>query len=265
MKRYEARAKKFKVPSDKYIENQIKAQAARGISQKLAVLSTIRRTKKLKKMAESHKLSGEATKLMKSHGLTVKKNPSIAELGQSLQTLAPSMAVGAVSLVGGFYAGKQVSDLAAKGLAAVKVSVPDSISPYMPAISSAAIGVVGYALARMTPAVSKFSMPILMGGLGASAVNLLAAIRVDDPAVPGQKVSLGARLGLPIGDYVGVGEYAAISGMGEYAAISGDAAMAQLDEARQGSRGTQGEPTVDEFQREADEEDAGVLSGGIFD
>jgi hypothetical protein len=142
---------------------------------------------------------------------------------------------------------------------------------------SAAVGIAGYMALRKSPSMAKFAPAVLFGGVAAAVVHAIARITVKDSA--GADVSLGKKLGLPIGEYAamaGYGEYAAMAGgFGEYAAMAGGTSysgergiFSGLDDTDPVLSGTDDEDEVDFTETLADEgvnADEGSLNGSIFD
>jgi hypothetical protein len=99
-----------------------------------------------------------------------------------------------------------------------------AVSKYAGVISSGAVTIAAFAAMKMikNEKIRQFTLPVLFGGMAATAVNALAAIRVKKEAT---EVSLGQHLGLPIGDYMALsgfidvhGRPLAVDGMGDYVA-----------------------------------------------
>jgi hypothetical protein len=179
---------------------------------------------------------GAGGKYARAHGLT-RVNPSMAGLKTDLITLLPCMGVGIASLVGLSWVGAtQITMLVSKLPESVKKAIPASVQPFLPAIGTGILSVVAYAMLRMSKnaKLQRCSAWALAGGLGAVTLQVLANVQVDDALPAGQagppmKISLGKKLGLPLGEFVGVSGYVtsasgqelAVNGLGEFVGVSG--------------------------------------------
>jgi hypothetical protein len=169
-------------------------------------------------------LSKSASKAAKAMGMmkASRKNPGgvldfLKAEAKDMMAIAPSVAVqlGAMAAIG--YA----SSMATAHIR--KRAKPDgAVSKYAGVISSGAVTIAAFAAMKMIKSekVRQFTLPVLFGGMAATAVQALAAIKVKKDA--GEQ-SLGQKLGLPIGDYMALsgfidvhGRPLAVDGMGDY-------------------------------------------------
>ena len=196
-------------------------------------------------------------KLLKAMGLA--GVPNRTPLLKSIGTMMPQVAGG-------------VGALAAVALGAEKLGgmisskVPAAVQPYVVPATSVALATTAYAITSRSKndMVRNLSGAILIGGIGAAVVHTLRHVKVG-----GQ--SLGAKIGLPLGEYTAVGEY---TDFGEYTAIgySDGGIFAGADDIDPVllSGADDIDPVL--LSGEDDEEgmmefeaDNGVLSGSIFD
>jgi hypothetical protein len=210
-------------------------------------------------------------KLLRAMGLAGVPNPGMGGIVKDIGALLPQMGVSAVSLAIAAVAGQMVASKL------VPADKQDSmLGKAAPSVISLGVGLAGYMALRKSKSMGKFAPWVLAGGVAAAAVHAIARITVKDAA--GAPVTLGKRLGLPIGEYAamaGYGEYAAMAGMGEYAAMAGGTAyagergiFAGLDDNDPVLSGTDDEDEVDMVETLADEgvnADEGSLNGSIFD
>lgn len=145
-------------------------------------------------------------------------------------TLAPSIAVqlGTMAAVG--FASSKASEQIRK-----RATAGGAMDKYAGAISSGAVTLVAFAAMKMMKSkvdnkgseigLKRFTLPVLFGGMAATLVQVLAAVKVKPAkgAAIQADISLGQRLGLPIGEYTAISGYLdvhgrqiAINGMGEY-------------------------------------------------
>jgi hypothetical protein len=110
----------------------------------------------------------------------------------------------------------------------VKAKVPESVKPWVPTITTGVLAAVAYGALRMSKStkLSKLSVPVLIGGTAAAAMHAMVALKVK--AADGTQISLAKKLGLPMGEFVGVsgyvdvnGQMVAVNGLGEFVGVSG--------------------------------------------
>jgi len=160
----------------------------------------------------------------RSHGLT-RVNPSMSGVAKDLMALLPEVGAGVGSLVLLAVVGNK---LQAKLPDSVKSKVPTSMVPWVPTITTGVLAAVAYGALRMSKnaKLSKLSVPVLIGGAAATALHAMVAIKVK--GADGQQISLAKKLGLPMGEFVGVsgyvdvnGQMVAVNGLGEFVGVSG--------------------------------------------
>jgi hypothetical protein len=189
-----------------------------------------RRPKKAaKKMSRRSSGAARAMGMMKG----ARKNPAgildfLKGEAQDMMAIAPSVAVQLGSMAAIGYASAKASEQIKKRAAA-----DGAMHKYAGAISSGAITLAAFAAMKMVKSdkVKQFTLPVLFGGMAATLVQVLAAVKVEPKKIAGQaasatplpKISLGQRLGLPIGDYMALsgfvdvhGRPVAVNGMGDY-------------------------------------------------
>jgi len=168
-------------------------------------------------------------KAAKALGLTkrARKNPGsilgfMKQEAADFMTLAPSIAVqlGTMAAVG--FASSKMSEQIRK-----KAAAGGAMHKYADAISSGALTFVAFAAMKMmkNEKAKQFTLPVLFGGMAATLVQVLAAVKVKPAkdAASQAEISLGQHLGLPIGEYTAVsgfldvhGRQIAIDGFGDY-------------------------------------------------
>lgn len=163
----------------------------------------------------------------RSHGLT-RVNPSMSGVAKDLMALLPEVGAGVGSLVLLAVVGNK---LQAKLPDSVKSKVPTSMVPWVPTITTGVLAAVAYGALRMSKnaKLSKLSVPVLIGGAAATALHAMVAIKVKNSAAGGPpEISLAQKLGLPMGEFVGVsgyvdvnGQMVAVNGLGEFVGVSG--------------------------------------------
>jgi hypothetical protein len=190
-----------------------------------------RRPKKAAKKKMSRRSSGAARAMGMMKG--ARKNPAgildfLKGEAQDMMAIAPSVAVQLGSMAAIGYASAKASEQIKKRAAA-----DGAMHKYAGAISSGAITLAAFAAMKMVKSdkVKQFTLPVLFGGMAATLVQVLAAVKVEPKKIEGQaasatplpKISLGQRLGLPIGDYMALsgfvdvhGRPVAVNGMGDY-------------------------------------------------
>jgi len=163
-------------------------------------------------------------KYARTHGLT-RVNPSLSGVAKDLMALLPEIGAGVGSMVGMAVIGPMVMN---KLPDSVKSKVPESVKPWVPAITTGVLAAVAYGALRMSKSgkLSKMSVPVLIGGAAATALHAMVAIQMKDAS--GQQISLAKKLGLPMGEFVGVsgyvdvnGQMVAVNGLGEFVGVSG--------------------------------------------
>lgn len=230
---------------------------------------SIARAWKAAKRAQAIAKSPREQRLVRAMGLA--GVPNAGGMMADLKALLPQMGVSAVALAVAAVAGQMV---ASKVIPADKQD--SMLGKAAPSVISLGVGLAGYMALRKSAKLGKFAPWVLAGGVAAAAVHAIARITVKDAS--GAPVTLGKRLGLPIGEYAamaGYGEYAAMAGMGEYAAMAGGTAysgergiFSGLDDTDPVLSGTDDEDEVDMVETLADEgvnADEGSLNGSIFD
>jgi hypothetical protein len=190
-----------------------------------------RRPKKAakKKMSRRSSAAARAMGMMKG----ARKNPAgildfLKGEARDMMAIAPSVAVQLGSMAAIGYASAKASEQIKK-----RVAADGAMHKYAGAISSGAITIAAFAAMKMVKSekARQFTLPVLFGGMAATLVQVLAAVKVEPkkiegqpaPATPLPKISLGQRLGLPIGDYMALsgfvdvhGRPVAVNGMGDY-------------------------------------------------
>jgi hypothetical protein len=223
------------------------------------------------KRAQKLAVSPREQKLLRAMGLAGVPNPGMGGMFKDIGALLPQMGVSAASLAIAAVAGQMVASKL------VPADKQDSLlGKAAPSVISLGVGLAGYMALRKSKSMGKFAPWVLAGGVAAAAVHAIARIKVKD--AQGAEVTLGKRLGLPIGEYAsmaGYGEYASMAGFGEYASMAGGTAyagergvFAGLDDKDVILSGTDDEDEVDMIETDADEgdnTDEGSLNGSIFD
>jgi len=221
-------------------------------------------------------LSSANKRMLRAHGL-LKVNPSFSAIVKDMAVLLPEAGFTVAGLAGAAIGSTKLVNM----LRTKMPSIPGIQSVHAPAVVSVLLGAAGYVGLRMAGAKSamlgKAASSVFIGGLAAAVVHTLAAVKVKDAA---GEVSLGKKLGLPLGDYV-VGDYVVgdyvvgampgaqgvvdvdgnrvrVNGLGS---IFADRTLGALPDSREGARGTRFEPHM----REILDVDEGSLAGSIFD
>ena len=203
--------------------------------------------KRRRRRVAKKSMKKSASKSARAMGMTkgARKNPGgilgfMQQEVSDFMTLAPSIAVqlGTMAAIG--FASAKASEQIKKMVRGVeadgKTAKPEPKDSFVynsaGALSSGAITVAAFAAMKMMKSdkAKQFTLPVLFGGMAATLVQVLAAVKVAPAKVEGQpdpaslpKISLGQRLGLPIGEYTAISGYLdvhgrqiAINGMGEY-------------------------------------------------
>jgi hypothetical protein len=207
-----------------------KAASRRSRPKKAAKKASRRRSPKKMKAARrrpkksAKKMSRRSSKSARAMGMTkgARKNPAgildfLKTEAQDMMAIAPSVAaqLGSMAAIG--FASSKASEQIRKRVAAEGAMHKDA-----GAISSGAITIAAFAAMKMVKSdkVKQFTLPVLFGGMAATLVQVLAAVKVKKDA--GEQ-SLGQKLGLPIGDYMALsgfvdvhGKPVAVDGFGDY-------------------------------------------------
>jgi len=146
--------------------------------------STTKRTKNPGRRAKPRTL---AQKHLRASGMT-RVNPSLKMLLQDMKTLLPTVGVGLSAMAGGLFLGKVIKeDIVEKWS-----SAPSFIKKHGAPISTATATVLFWASSKILfkGKISKFSVPILVGGMAAAALHFILS-----------KFDLVKKLGLSLGSY----------------------------------------------------------------
>lgn len=198
--RRKSRSLRKRAKSKKGVSRSILSLRARAAGLKARTKLKIRRSKRTGKYVG---LSPAQRKALKASGL-MKVNPSFGGIIKDLGVLLPQAGATVAGLAG-------AAILSSKATKFLREKMPTNTmlqSPHVPAVLSVLMGVLGYVGARMIGSkpgpvatfVNKLAPSLFIGGVGAAAVHTLSAVKGADG------LSLGSKLGLPIGDYV-VGDY----------------------------------------------------------
>jgi len=246
---------------------------------------------RLQKAARKGGLSKRQKMLLRRHGL-MRVNPSLKGITQDFIGLLPKAGVTVLATAGIAWGGQKLGD----SLKSMKW-MPEAVKPFAIPVATGGVTVGAFYAASMVRPLAKFRDAIMFGGLAAVAVHTLAAVKAKGAA--GEPVSLGQKLGLPIGlgEFVAIGDYipqslgrhygehlgdfVAIDGVGEapspYLDVDGTEIRlngmfdeSTLGEAPQMGYGREparalnspGDMTVEDVLAEAD---SGVLAGSVFD
>ncbi len=230
--------------------------ASRGMK---AIARTWRAAKGAQRLARGPKEQA----YLRAAGLAGVPNPGIGALS-GLITLVPTALAGAAGLLGigalGAFVGGKIQDALTKGAA------PSALQAQVPALLTFGLSGIAYAVVRNVKSAAKYAPWIFLGGFLAAVVQAIAHIQLSGPVVgkdPTQPVSdtnpatatsmsLGRKLGLPIGEYTMTGEY---TQNGEYTTTGGT----DDDESYDTLRGTDDDP---DFEDSSDL--AGTLSNNVF-
>lgn len=199
---------------------------------------------------------GKEAAYLRAAGLAGVPNPGLGAFKGAI-TLLPTVGGAAVGLLGLGWLGSKLGTLLNNGVAAIGSS---AVAPYVGGIVTAVTSVVGYGVVRMIKPLARWSLPLFVGGMLAAIVQWVANIQLSGPAVgkdPTQPISesnpavatsmsLGRKLGLPIGEYTMTGEY---THTGEYTSTGG----------------TDDDPTYDDLRGTDDDPDFDNDLSGIFD
>ena len=185
--------------------------------------------KRRRRRVAKKSMKKSASKSARAMGMTkgARKNPGgilgfMKQEVSDFMSLAPSIAVqlGTMAAIG--FASSKASEQIRK-----RATAGGAMDKYAGAISSGAITIAAFAAMKMmkNEKSKAFTLPVLFGGMAATLVQVLAAVKVKPAksAAIQADISLGQRLGLPIGEYTAVSGYLdvhgrriAINGMGEY-------------------------------------------------
>lgn len=198
--RKKSRSLRKRAKSKKGVSRSILSLRARAAGLKAR---TKLKTRKSKRTGKYVGLSPAQRKALKASGL-MKVNPSFGGIIKDLGVLLPQAGATVAGLAG-------AAILSSKATKFLREKMPGNTmlqSVHVPAVLSVLMGVLGYVGARMLGSkpgpvatfVNKLAPSLFIGGVGAAAVHTLSAVKGADG------ISMGAKLGLPIGDYV-VGDY----------------------------------------------------------
>jgi hypothetical protein len=211
-------AKKAK-KSSKKASRKVSKKAASKRRRRSSPAAKARRAKRaLKSISKSASRAARAMGMIKG----ARKNPGgvldfLKAEARDMMAIAPSVAVqlGAMAAIG-FASSKATEQIR-------KRAKPDgAVSKFAGVISSGAITLAAFAAMKMSKSekVKQFTLPVLFGGMAATLVQTLAAVKVKKDSA---EISLGQRLGLPIGEYMALsgfvdvhGHAIAVDGMGDY-------------------------------------------------
>ena len=126
-----------------------------------------------------------AQKYLRAHGMT-NVNPSLKMLVQDMKALLPTIGAGLSAMVGGLYLGKMVNEQVLGKWTGAPAFVKKHSAPIATAI--AAVGLWAAAKTLFKGKLSKFSVPILVGGMAAAAAHFILS-----------KTELAGKLGLSPG------------------------------------------------------------------
>lgn len=291
-----ARRRRRRTPSLATIEKRIRsASVSARLNRPRSVARRMHRARgaalRLQKAARKGALTGKQRAMLRRHGL-MRVNPSLKGITQDFIGLLPKAGVTVLATAGIAWGGQKVGDR----LKAMSW-MPEAVKPFAVPVATGGVTVGAFYAASMIKPLAKFRDAIMFGGLAAVAVHTLAAVKMKKD---GAAVSLGQKLGLPIGDFVAIdgfgdyipqslgrhygeqlGDFVAIDGFGEapspYLDVDGTAIRlngmfdeSSLGEAPQMGYGREparaldspGDMTVEDVLAEAD---SGILAGSVFD
>ncbi len=131
------------------------------------------------------KMGKEEAKFLRATGLKVRRNPSFAGTMGDLKTLAPTILATGASVVGMSVIGMKASAMIAPKITGAPAVIRENILP----ITTGVITAAAWA-ALKTSRLSRFSMPVLLGGMSAALLQLLMTSKI------GQTVA--AKVGYPV-------------------------------------------------------------------
>lgn len=160
-------------------------------------------------------MSPQASAYLKLHGLS-KVNPSgvgaLKDSGKALVGVLPEVLATVASAGVHTYVGAKASEMLVKKYGA-------SYASWSGAVSSLAVGILGFLGLRMYSQTAKYSVPFLTGGVVGAGINLLADNHVAAVGTA-PALSWGRKLALPIGAVVLRSEFAAFDPLARHQAES---------------------------------------------
>jgi len=176
------------------------------------------------------RMGKEEANFLRATGLKVRRNPSFAGTMGDLKTLAPTILATGASVVGMSVIGMKASAMIAPKITGAPAVIRENILP----ITTGVITAAAWA-ALKSSRMSKYSMPVLLGGMSAALLQLLMTSKI------GQTVA--AKVGYPvkmadasditensssdqiaaaakIEELKGLGAYAPEWGLGDYVPVS---------------------------------------------
>lgn len=235
-------------------------------------MRTIARAWQHAKKAQRLARSPKEAAYLRATGLAGVPNPGFGAL-KGVVALLPAAGVGLTSAVGLAWLGQTAGD---KLEGALVGKVPTIISSAAVPVTTLGLAVAAYLGSRNVKPLARFSLPILLGGIFAAGLHVLARVKVagpaalPDPSKPAGEgnqpvatmISIGRKIGLPIGEYTMVGSagiFGEYTSTGEYVSTAG----MDDDSPYDSLRGEDDDP--DFADGESPDDTDGSLSGGIFD
>ena len=157
----------------------------RGGRGKRAIASAALTARAAQRRKSMGRMGKEEANFLRATGLKVRRNPSFAGTMGDLRTLAPTILATGASVVGMSVIGMKASAMIAPKITGAPAIIRENILP----ITTGVITAVAWT-ALKTSRMSKWSMPVLLGGMSAALLQLLMTSKI------GQNIA--AKVGYPV-------------------------------------------------------------------
>jgi hypothetical protein len=152
---------------------------------KRAIASAALTARAANRRYRSGRMTKSTAKFLKATGLSVRRNPSFAGTMGDLKTLAPTILATGASVIGMSVIGMKASAMIAPKITGAPAIIRNNILPITTGVLTAAAWA-----ALKSSKMSKWSMPVLLGGMSAALLQLLMTSKI------GQNIA--AKVGYPV-------------------------------------------------------------------
>ena len=157
----------------------------RGGRGKRAIASAALTARAAQRRKTSGRMGKSEANFLRATGLKVRRNPSFAGAMGDLKTLAPTILATGASVVGMSVIGMKASSMIAPKITGAPAVIRENILP----ITTGVITAAAWAALKSSK-MSKWSMPVLLGGMSAALLQLLMTSKI------GQNIA--AKVGYPV-------------------------------------------------------------------
>jgi hypothetical protein len=176
------RARKIAKKAVKRTKVRKKVAGGRG---KRAIASAALTARAANRRYGAGKMTKSTAKFLKATGLSVRRNPSFAGTMGDLKTLAPTILATGASVIGMSVIGMKASAMIAPKIMGAPAIIRNNILPITTGVLTAAAWA-----ALKSSKMSKYSMPILLGGMSAALLQLLMTSKIGQ--------TIAAKVGYPV-------------------------------------------------------------------